>query len=124
MRRLLKDYFITALIIVAVGAVFAPTIIASLRPIPADAETVTEPDSPADDSPDVEPLTEDEARDLMCSRGIGGDCPGADDDACIVNGFGNELCGDSAWAYCSLELQNGLLTASNREVCESLGWVG
>ena len=40
-------------------------------------------------------------------------------EVCIVNGFGNELCGDSAIAYCDLLAENGSVAAES-DACLSV----
>jgi hypothetical protein len=48
----------------------------------------------------------------------------ADDSAssCIVNGFGNKLCGGDAIAYCDLQDDNEPLSPRSYEACLSVGW--
>jgi hypothetical protein len=51
-------------------------------------------------------------------------------DDCVVNGFGSELCGDSARAYCDLLDSNGRLAVTSTddpdwhtyETCVKVGW--
>lgn len=39
-------------------------------------------------------------------------------DTCIVNGLGNELCGDAAVAYCTGRMDQGGLDDSSLAVCD------
>lgn len=42
---------------------------------------------------------------------------------CVINGFGNKLCGDDAIAYCQLLANNGgFANASTRDTCTNVGW--
>jgi hypothetical protein len=48
--------------------------------------------------------------------------PTIDTSACVINGFGNKLCGYDAATYCELMYRQSTLNSSSRKACEDLGW--
>ncbi len=108
LRRVLRDYAVALAIIALVGGfVFHSVMDADPSPVATNSEPESTPEPI--DTPEPLPTT---------VRGTP-----IDYDGCIVNGFGNELCGDAARAYCDILSRDfGSWDSQKQDICESVGW--